>query len=120
VSRGVVAMARSLGPTGALTPDGRGITVLPPERAGEAPHTRRHVMRNRPALAISLLALFVALGGTGYAAFSLPRNSVGAKQLKRNAVTTPKIKNGAVSTGKLKNGAVTGAKMNFRGVIVPQ
>lgn len=67
-------------------------------------------MRNRPALAISVLALFVALGGTGYAAFSLPRNSVGAKQLKRNAVTTPKI----------KNGAVTGPKMNFRGVIVPQ
>ena len=77
-------------------------------------------MRNRPALAISVVALFVALGGTGYAAFSLPRNSVGAKQLKRNAVTTPKIKNGAVTTGKLKNGAVTGSKMNFRGVIVPQ
>ena len=67
-------------------------------------------MRNRPAVIISTLALFVALGGTGYAAFSLPKNSVGAKQLKRNAVTTPKI----------KNGAVTGAKMNFRGVIVPQ
>lgn len=77
-------------------------------------------MRNRPALVISVLALFVALGGTGYAAFTLPRNSVGAKQLKRNAVTTPKIKNGAVTTGKLKNGAVTGSKMNFRGVIVPQ
>ena len=30
-----------------------------------------------PALAVALLALFVALGGTGYAALKLPNNSVG-------------------------------------------
>ena len=33
---------------------------------------------------IALLALFIALGGTTYAATSLPKNSVGTKQL-RNA-----------------------------------
>ena len=31
---------------------------------------------------MSLLALFVALGGSSYAAVTLARNSVGAKQIK--------------------------------------
>jgi hypothetical protein len=62
-----------------------------------------------PALVISLIALFVALGGTSYAAIHLPKNSVGAKQLKKNAVTAPKI----------KNGAVTKAKINTSGLTVP-
>jgi len=52
-----------------------------------------------PALVVSTIALIVALGGTSYAAFSLPKNSVGTKQLK--------------------NGAVTKAKLNVRGVTVP-
>ena len=37
-----------------------------------------HARRN----AIAYLALFVALGGTSYAAFSLPAGSVGARQLQ--------------------------------------
>ena len=32
-------------------------------------------------MTISLIALFVALGGTGYAAVALPRNSVGSAQV---------------------------------------
>lgn len=47
--------------------------------------------RLSPALVVSLLALFVALGGTGYAAFSLPTNSVGTPQLKNGAVTSKKV-----------------------------
>jgi hypothetical protein len=47
------------------------------------PYVRRHHL--------GLLALFVALSGTAYAA-SLPRNSVGTAQLKRNAVTSAKVK----------------------------
>jgi len=58
---------------------------------------------------ISVLALFVALGGTGYAAMSLPANSVGAKQLKNSAVTSSKI----------KNEAVTASKIDAAGLIVP-
>lgn len=50
---------------------------------------------------IALLALFLALGGTSYAAINLPRESVGAKQLKRNAVRTRKIRNGAVTKNKI-------------------
>jgi hypothetical protein len=40
---------------------------------------------------IGLLALFIALSGTAYAA-TLPRNSVGTAQLKKNAVTSVKVK----------------------------
>jgi hypothetical protein len=40
---------------------------------------------------IACLALFVALGGASYAAFKLPKNSVGAKQLRRGAVTPAKL-----------------------------
>ncbi len=58
---------------------------------------------------VALVALFVALGGTSYAALTLRRNSVGSKQLKKNAVTTSKI----------KNGAVTGQKLNLHGVTAP-
>jgi hypothetical protein len=39
------------------------------------------------------IALLVALAGTGYAATSLPPNSVGNAQLQNNAVTTSKVKN---------------------------
>jgi hypothetical protein len=46
-----------------------------------------HARRN----AIAYLALFVALGGTGYAAASLPTGSVGARQIKNHAITPVKL-----------------------------
>lgn len=61
--------------------------------------------RPSPAMAVALVALFLALGGSVYAA-----TKIGTSQLKRNAVTTAKIKNGAVKEAKLADGAVTGAK----------
>lgn len=70
---------------------------------------KRRLRGPSPALVISLLALFVALGGTAYAATRLPRNSVGTKQLKKNAVTAPKI----------AKHAVTAAKINTKGLTVP-
>jgi len=60
---------------------------------------------------IALLALFIALGGTTYAATALPSNSVGTKQLKKNAVTAAKIKNSAATNAKIAANAVTGAKV---------
>src|SRR5579862_5323021 len=65
--------------------------------------------RPSPALVVSSIALVVALGGTSYAAFRPPSNSVGTKQLK----------NGAVTTRKIRNGAVTAAKINATGLTVP-
>ena len=64
-----------------------------------------------PAMAVSLTALVVAAGGTGYAASSLPANSVGTKQLKNKAVTTSKVANGAITGGKVKNGSLTLANL---------
>ncbi|HEU0024285.1 MAG TPA: hypothetical protein VFQ12_06625 [Thermoleophilaceae bacterium] len=55
-----------------------------------------------PSLAISLIALFVALGGTGYAAMNLPKGSVGAKHLKKDAVTSGKVKNSSLMAGDFK------------------
>lgn len=48
------------------------------------------------------IALFVALGGSAYAATQLPKNSVGSKQLKKGAVTTVKVKDGAITGQKIK------------------
>ncbi len=73
----------------------------------------------RPAFVVSVIALFVALAGTSYAAIKLPKNSVGTKQLKKSAVTAAKIKNGAVTAAKIKKGAVTAAKINTKGLTVP-
>jgi hypothetical protein len=57
---------------------------------------------------IAYLALFVALGGSAYAATQLPKNSVGTKQIKPNAVTTAKLKNGAVTGAKIAANTVAG------------
>ena len=39
---------------------------------------------------IATLALFLALGGSSYAALNLPKASVGGTQLKKNSVTSPR------------------------------
>jgi hypothetical protein len=59
---------------------------------------------------IALLALFVAMGGTSYAATQLPARSVDAAQLKKNAVTTKAIKKGAVTAAKIAPAALAGLK----------
>jgi hypothetical protein len=56
---------------------------------------------------VSIVALIVAMGGTSYAAFSLPRASVGSPQLKRNSVTSGKIANGAVTARKINQAGLT-------------
>jgi hypothetical protein len=52
---------------------------------------------------VSLLALFVALGGVSYAATSLPRNSVGPLQLRTGAVTNAKVATNAITSSKVLN-----------------
>jgi hypothetical protein len=64
-----------------------------------------HVRRN----AIAYLALFVALGGTGYAAVELGPNSVGTRQLRNGAVTSNKIANSSITPSKFKQGFIGGA-----------
>jgi hypothetical protein len=55
---------------------------------------------------IAYLALFIALGGTSYAAINLPRNSVGSKQLRSNAVTSGKVRNGSLRVSDFQSGAL--------------
>lgn len=65
--------------------------------------------RPSPALVISLIALFVALGGTSYAVSQLPKGSVGTQQLQNGAVTKSKISKATRKALKGANGA-TGAQ----------
>lgn len=57
-------------------------------------------------LLISIVALFFAFGGASYAAFTLPRNSVGNRQLRNNAVTWQKIAPGTIGSARINQGLV--------------
>ena len=58
---------------------------------------------------VAYIALFIALGGTSYAAFSLPAGSVGTTQLRNGAVTSKKVANGSITPAKLDAGAIGGS-----------
>jgi hypothetical protein len=64
---------------------------------------RRHIPRPSPATAISFIALFVAFGGTGYAAATLPRNSVGSAQVMDGSLKTRDL--GLKTIGALRGAA---------------
>ena len=46
-----------------------------------------HIRRN----VVGYIALFVALGGTGYAAATIPQGSVGSRQIKNHAIDPIKL-----------------------------
>jgi hypothetical protein len=70
--------------------------------------TVRHLRAN----VIAYVALFVALGGTSYAAVSLPKNSVGTRQLKTGAVHRSDIASNAVSGSKVAANTLKGADID--------
>jgi hypothetical protein len=55
---------------------------------------------------MSTIAVFVVLGGTSYAALTLPRNSVGQRQIKSGSVGSSEIARGAVRSRAVRNGAI--------------
>ena len=57
--------------------------------------------RPSPAMVVAVVALVLAMVGTGYAAINLPKKSVGTAQLKGSAVTNAKIKNKTITGKKL-------------------
>lgn len=70
------------------------------------PSTSSRRRRISSAHVISGVALFVALGGTSYAAVSLPKNSVGTAQLRKNAVAASDLRSNAVTSAKVRNGSL--------------
>ena len=56
---------------------------------------------------VASLALFIALGGVGYAAVKLPKNSVGASQIRKDAVTGAKVRDKSLTPADFK-GSVQG------------
>ena len=57
-------------------------------------------------LVISIVALFFAFGGISYAAFTIPKDSVGTKQIRNNAVTYQKIAPGTIGSARINQGLV--------------
>ena len=60
--------------------------------------------RPQPATVIASIALAVALGGTSWAAVSLPRNSVGALQLRNDSVTSSKVRDATLLAKDFRRG----------------
>jgi len=66
-----------------------------------------HIPRPSPAMVIAVLALFVALGGTVYAA-----SSINGKTIKKNSLPGNRIKKKTVTGNQIKNDAITGTQVN--------
>jgi hypothetical protein len=78
----------------------------------------RSIVRRRPSapMAMSAVALFMSVGGVGYAAASLPANSVGAAQIRDNAVTYKKIEPNSVGVVRLARNGVSNSKIRDEAV----
>ena len=70
--------------------------------------------------AIAYAALFVALGGTSYAALKLPANSVKAKQIASGAVGTAEVRNGSLRPADFRRGVLTAGPQGPQGPAGPQ
>ena len=66
--------------------------------------------RLRPHLSyanlVATLALFIALGGTGYATLALPKDSIGTRELRSRAVGSAELKPDAVTSSKVRDGSL--------------
>lgn len=69
--------------------------------------SKRRIPRPSPAMIVALLALFVALGGTVYAA-----NKINGKTVKKNTLPGNRIKANTVTGNRLKNDTITGTQVN--------
>ena len=68
-----------------------------------------------PSMIVALVALVLALGGVGYTATKLPKNSVGRAQLRPAAVTESELARDAVTGVKVKDHSLTAADFNAKG-----
>src|SRR5947209_20486136 len=75
---------------------------------------RRHLTY---ANVVSTLALFAVLGGTGYAAVTLSRNSVGSPQIRNGQVRNADLARNAVASGKVRDHSLL--RRDFRAGEIP-
>jgi hypothetical protein len=71
----------------------------------------RRVNTSHASLAISIAALFIALGGTAWAV-----TQIGTSQIQNSAVTSSKLHSNAVTNSKLANHSVGNAKLRNNSV----
>lgn len=78
--------------------------------------------RRRPSagVVLAIVALFVALGGSSYAAVSLPKASVGAPQIKQSAVNSKKVLDGSLLAKDFKQGQLPQGEQGPAGPQGPQ
>jgi hypothetical protein len=67
-----------------------------------------HRIRGKLSFAniMSMTAVTLALGGTSYAAVTLPHNSVGSAQIRTSAVKNSDLGFSSVTSGKVRNGSL--------------
>jgi hypothetical protein len=63
-------------------------------------------VRRHHATVLATLAFVSAVGGTSYAAVTLPSASVGTAQLRTGAVTSSKLSGDAITSAKIKDGSL--------------
>lgn len=68
---------------------------------------RKRIQRPSPALVVACMALFVSLGGVGYAAATFD-----GKNIINKTVAGKKLKNKTVGGGKVKDNTLTGTQIN--------
>jgi hypothetical protein len=61
---------------------------------------------------MATIAVFIALGGTSYAATKLARNSVGSTQIRSKSVGSSELKNRAVTSSKIRSRSITASKLS--------
>ena len=59
-----------------------------------------------PAMVVACISLFIALSGVGYAAFTLPDNSVRSRHIVNGQVMRVDLAGGAVNSAKVANGSL--------------
>jgi hypothetical protein len=65
-------------------------------------------------------AVFIALGGSAYAAIKLPKNSVGSRQIKSNAISSSKVKDGSLKAMDFAAGQLPRGVQGLSGPTGPQ
>jgi hypothetical protein len=68
---------------------------------------KRFIRRPSPALVIACIALFVAMGGAGYAAAT-----IGTKQIRNNSVRGKDIRNHTISSRDVKHNSLGGVAIS--------